>query len=184
VLVAALLALRARGDDLDPTWVAACGAWAFAFGLRGILWHQLFDIDNDRKAGVHTFAVRHSGKAAGQLAAWVALPVEAVALAVLLDRMQSVWPALFLGLYAVFAILRARLWGVVTVAAQPRERYSILGQEYYTLLFPLGILIASALRYPLDWVLVCVHLLLFPTAAVSFGRQLFGLARDLVHLSR
>src|SRR4029077_12941145 len=66
VLVAALLALRARGDGLDPTWVAACGAWAFAFGLRGILWHQLFDIDNDRKAGVHTFAVRHSGKAAGQ----------------------------------------------------------------------------------------------------------------------
>jgi 4-hydroxybenzoate polyprenyltransferase len=183
-LVAALLALRAAGRGLDPTWLAACGAWAFACGLRGILWHQLYDLDNDRKAVVGTFAVRHSRKLAARLAAWVALPAEAIALAVLLVRIHSLWPALSLGLYAAFAMLRMRLWDVAVVAAEPRERYSLLGQEYYTLLFPLAILIASALRHPPDWVLVPVHLLLFPAAALSLARQVFGLARDLVHPSR
>lgn len=183
-LAAVLLALRATGEGSDATWLATCGAWAFACGLRGILWHQLFDIDNDRRAAVETFAVRHSRKAAARLAAWVALPVEGIGLAFLLARMYSLWPPLFLGLYGAFAMLRARLWGVAVVVAQPRERYSILGQEYYTLLFPLGILIASALQHPVDWALVPIHLLLFPVTAVSFARQVFGLARDLFHSNR
>src|SRR6266853_1579489 len=40
-LVGTLVAFRALGKDIDPTWIATVGAWALGYGLRGILWHQL-----------------------------------------------------------------------------------------------------------------------------------------------
>jgi hypothetical protein len=178
-LVAAFLSLRAAGKAIDPIWIGAVAAWAFGCGLRGILWHQLYDLEADRKAAVQTFVLRHSRHSAVRLAAYVALPVESVALAVLLWRMQSPWPVPFLLLYAAIATLKSRMWDVAIVIAEPRERYAILGQEYYTLLFPLGILLSSALRHPADWVVMLAHVLVFPAPAVSVATQAYRLLRDL-----
>jgi 1,4-dihydroxy-2-naphthoate octaprenyltransferase len=183
-LVAALLAFRAAGKAVDPVWIGAAAAWALGCGLRGILWHQLYDQDGDRKAAVQTFVVRHSARSAVRLAAYLALPMESVGLAVLLWRMQTLWPVLLLLLYGAFATLRARMWNVVITIAEPYERYAILGQEYYTLLFPLGILLSSALRHPADWAVLIAHLLVFPTPAVSVALQAYRLMRELAQSKR
>src|SRR5262249_22065842 len=89
-------------------------------------------------------------------------------------------PLSFLLLYAAFAAVRHELWAVRFVVAAPRERYSILGQEYYGFLFPLGILLSSAARHPIDAVVVVAHLLAFPGPAVWFALQTQALARDAV----
>ncbi len=183
-LVAALLALRAGEKAVDPVWIGAVAAWAFGCGLRGILWHQLHDLENDRKAAVQTFVMRHSRQAAVRLADCVAMPLEAIGLAVLLWRMQSAWPVAFLLFYAAFATARQKLWSIAVVVAAPRGRYAILGQEYYTLLFPLAILIASALRHPLDAAVLAAHLLMFPLPALSFAREAPRLLRDLAQSTR
>lgn len=183
-LVAALLVFRAAGKAVDPVWIGAAAAWALGCGLRGILWHQLYDQDGDRKAAVQTFVLRHSPRTAVRFAAYVALPVESVALALLLWRMQSPWPVLFLLLYAAFATLRSRIWGVAIVIAEPQECYAILGDEYYTLLFPLGILLSSALRHPADWAVLIAHLLVFPGPAVSVAREASRLVRDIAQSKR
>lgn len=183
-LVAALLCLRAAGKAIDPVWIGAVAAWALGYGLRGILWHQLRDLEYDQKAGVQTFVVRHSRRAARRLAGWVALPVEAIGLTVLLWRLLIPLPLIFLLLYATYAVLQQKLWAVPTVVAAPRERYSVLGQEYYGLLFPLGILLSSALRYPVDGVVLVAHLLLFPGPTIWFAMQTYGLTRDIFHLMR
>jgi hypothetical protein len=177
-LVAALLAFRAGGKTIDPIWLGALAAWAFGCGLRGILWHQLYDREVDRKVGVATFVQRHSRRAAMRLAAYVALPIELVALAVLLWRMHNPWPVLALLVYAGFATLRSRLWNVAIVIAEPRQSYGILGTEYYTLLFPLGILLSSAFQYPADWSVLIVHLIAFPQPAISFIRETLLLAQS------
>jgi hypothetical protein len=161
-LVAALLALRAAGAAIDPLWIGAVAAWALGCGLRGILWHQFLDLEYDRKAGVPTFVLRHSRRTGMQLVTWVALPLEAIGLAVLLWRMQRLLPLAFLLLYAVYAALRAKLWAIPVVVAAQRERYSVLGQEYYGFLFPLGMLLSSVLRHPIDAAVVVAHLLAFP----------------------
>jgi hypothetical protein len=119
-----------------------------------------------------------------RLAAYVALPIESVALAVLLWRMQSPWPVLFLLLYAAIAILKSRMWDVAIVIAEPRERYAIFGQEYYTLLFPLGILLSSALRHPADWAVMLAHVLVFPAPGVSVATQAYRLLRELAQSSK
>jgi hypothetical protein len=183
-LVAALLLLRDSGKAADPVWIIAVAAWAFGCGLRGILWHQLHDIEHDRKAEVQTFVLRHSRRAATRLAGWVALPIEAIGLAVLLWRMQSLLPVAFLLLYAAFATLRQKLWTIPVVVVAPRERYSVLGQEYYGLLFPLGILISLVLHHPVDGAVLVAHLLLFPGPAVWFGAQAYWLARDVFRFRR
>jgi hypothetical protein len=183
-LVAALLALRSAGKAIDPVWIGAVAAWAFGCGLRGILWHQLNDLEYDRKAGLRTFVLRHSRRTGMQLAGWVALPLEAIGLAVLLWRMQTLLPLAFLLLYAAHAALRQKLWAIPVAVAAPRERYAILGHEYYGFLFPLGILLSSALRHPIDAVIVAAHLLAFPGPATWFAMQTYALARDVVYSMR
>src|SRR6185312_11274716 len=125
-------------------------------GLRGILWHQLYDFEADRKAAVQTFVLRHSRVAAVRLAR-VALLIESAGLAVILWKIGSLWPPIFLLLYAAFATLKSRMWNVAIVIAEPRDRYATLGKEYYTVLFPLAILLACALRNPIDWALVAAQ---------------------------
>jgi UbiA prenyltransferase family protein len=183
-LVAALLAFRAGGKPVDPSWLGALAAWAFGCGLRGILWHQLYDREVDRTAGVATFVQRHSDRAPIQLAAYVALPLELVALTVLLWRIHSPWPVLTLLLYTAFALLRWRVWNVVIVVAEPRSSYRILGMEYYTLLFALGVLVSCALRHPVDWAVLLAHLAVFPGPAVAFVSEARRLLRDVAQSKR
>ena len=183
-LVAALLSLWAAGTAIDPVWIGAVAAWAFGCGLRGILWHQLHDISYDRRAGVRTFVLRHSRRAGARVAAWIALPLEAIGLAVVLWRMQSPLPVASLLLYAGYAVLRRKLWAIPIVIVAPRERSAILGQEYYGFLFPLSILLASVVRHPVDAAVALAHLLAFPGPAVWFVTQTYWLMRDAVHSRR
>jgi 1,4-dihydroxy-2-naphthoate octaprenyltransferase len=175
-LTAVLLACRATGNPIDPAWTAAVAAWALGCGLRGILWHQLYDFEADRKAAVQTFVVKHSRRAALGLAR-VALLIELAGLAVILWQTKSPWVVVFLLIYAAFATAKSRLWNVAIVLAEPRDRYAILDQEYYIFLFPVALLLSSALRFPLDWAVLFAHWIVFPQPAVSFLRETRLLAR-------
>jgi len=77
-----------------------------------------------------------------------ALLIELVGLAMVFWQINSPWAMVFLLVYAAFATLKSRMWNVEIVIAEPSDRYAILGQEYYTLLLPLALLLSSALRYP------------------------------------
>ena len=82
----------------------------------------------ERPGCAHWYCWR-SRRVGRRLAAWVALPLEAIGLSVLLWRMQSLLPLTFLLLYAAYAALRWKLWAIPVVVVAPRERYSVLGQE-------------------------------------------------------
>ena len=106
--------------------------------------------------------------------------MELIALAVLLWRIPSAWPVVALVAYAAVATLRWSLWKVSLVVVEPHEHHVIFAQEYYGVLFPLGILIASARGHPIDWAVLAAHLLAFPAPALLFARQAQELLRDLV----
>ncbi|MBV8687499.1 MAG: UbiA family prenyltransferase [Alphaproteobacteria bacterium] len=174
-LLAAAVPFTVIGVAPEPVWLAAVALWSFAYGFRGNLWHQLLDRDSDRAAGVGTFGARHSRRTAARLGAWVAFPLELVALAVLLHRIDNVVPMLFLAAYALLVYRRVRLWNMKAVLVAPRPGYLILLHEYYDAFLPLALLLASALVHPFDWVLLSVHLCLFhrrPLAAWQDGWRL------------
>jgi 4-hydroxybenzoate polyprenyltransferase len=183
-LVATLLALRASGNRIDPVWIAAVAVWALGCGLRGILWHQIHDLESDRRAGVRTFVLRSSRRAGTRLAVWVALPLEASGLCVLLWRMHGLLPLACLPIYAAYAVLRQKLWAIPIVVAAPRGRYAVLGQEYYGVLLPLSLLLSSTLRHPIDAAVIVAHLVAFPGPGLSFATQAYWLARDVFHSRR
>lgn len=170
-LVAVVLTYREANRPVDPVWLAAIAVWSLAYGLRGILWHQLTDRENDRAAAVRTFAQRHPPHVAVRLGRFVAFPLELIALAVLLWRMQSVVPVALLALYAILVMLRVRRLAMHVVIVESRPHFLILLHEYYDVYFPIGILIASAIREPWDLIALAVHLLLFPQRALQSRRE-------------
>src|SRR5207253_754828 len=73
-LVAVFLVCRGAQRDASEAWEASVAFWALAYGLRGILWHQLTDIEHDRVACVRTFASRHA-RAASAIGTFVVFPI-------------------------------------------------------------------------------------------------------------
>jgi 1,4-dihydroxy-2-naphthoate octaprenyltransferase len=170
-LTAVLLASRER----DAVWLAAVAAWAFASGVRNILWHQLRDREADLRTNAGTFVVRRGVSAATRVAVWGAFPLQLLALAAMLWRLWSLWPVAALALYALLMGLRPYRWGVRAriVAAEPRS--FVVLNEYDEGYLPAAILFASALVHRADFIVLAVHLALFPRHTLQNVRELAGL---------
>jgi hypothetical protein len=172
-LVAVVLVYRVAGRDLDPAWLVPMGAWAFACGLRGILWHQLVDRENDARAGVMTFAARHRSTLVEKICAFAVFPLELLALGFILVRVDDVFPVITLALYATFALVRRRLWGTEALIVRPKPRSDLVLHEYYEAFLPVGLLIGSAVLHPADLLILVVHLALFPRRAGGAVKDLW-----------
>lgn len=170
-LVAVVLVFRAAGRAVDPSWLVAVAVWAFGYGLRGILWHQLSDHENDRAANVRTFVQRRSPRLAAAVGEYVAFPLEITALLYLIWRLQSVTLVMLLVLYVLFVLERMRRWHIRPVIVQPVPGHAIVLQDFYDVLYPLGVLAVSASIHPRDVVAIGVHLLLFPRGTIQFARD-------------
>lgn len=166
-LLAVALVYRQSAGRLDTAWFASVAAWSLSFGLRGILWHQLSDLNNDEKIGLGTFARLHKVAWLRRVGNFVILPAEVAAFCFMLWHSGSHLAVALLCYYALLTFLRQRLWGVNLVVVVPKARYHILMQEYYELFFPLAILLSSSGLYPGDALMIAPHLLLFPRRALQ-----------------
>lgn len=156
VLLAVVLAgpPGGTGGDALMMMVAAAAVWAFGWGMRGILYHQLGDAESDGRGLVRTFVQRRGAKAAELLSQRVALPLELIGLLALFVIVGSVVPLVFLGIYMGVVAGRAKFMGFAG------KRQLVLS-EYYDGLLPLAMIVASAIRWPSDWSLIIPYLLLF-----------------------
>lgn len=161
-LVAALLAFRAGGVAPDLAWLVLVGVWAGAFGVRGILWHQLSDEEADRIGNVRTFVQRHGGRWARAIGARAMFPLECAALFALLWLLDDRIPFVALVLYAFLVIFKLERFEMHAAIVQPRPRHLILLNEYYEVFLPVSLLVASALAHPADWIMLALHCLFFP----------------------
>ena len=182
-LVAVFLACRGAQRTASGAWVASVAIWALAYGLRGIVWHQLTDVDNDRAAGVRTFARRHP-HAAPLIGTFVAFPLELGALAAMLWQIGGAWPPAFLVLYLLYAVRSARRWQRAPVIVVPKPRFFIVLHQFYSDLFPVALLITASVRDRRDLVVLAAHILLFPRQVVHAIRRLrASTARTVVNAS-
>lgn len=170
-LAAVFIASRGAHRAVSGAWVASVALWALAFGLRGIVWHQLRDVENDRAAGVRTFASRHP-RAASAIGTFVVFPLELGALAAMLRQIGGAWPAAFLVLYALYAIRSARRGQRAPVIVAPKPQSFIVLQDFYTDLFPIALLIVASIRDRRDLLILATHLLLYPRGVIHAIRRL------------
>jgi len=169
-LTAVLLACASIGVGPDPLLLAAAATWALALGLRGILWHQLADVEADERASVRTLPRSMGSERAARLGERVVFPAELAALGILLWWMEAAAGFAFLVLHLGVLYFRARHQGVTPAVVRPRAGAVIALHEYYAMWLPAAIILQSALHHPED-------LLLLPLLAVlfrKFARQAAG----------
>ncbi len=177
-LFAVYLVYRWRGEPLDRVWFALVAVWSLCCGVRGILWHQLTDLDNDEKIRLRTFARQHNLSSLGRLSNFVVFPVELGTFALILWRIESRIAFAFLIVYALLEFARARLWRIEFVIAVPKPNFQIVMLEYYELFFPLAVVLSSSMRFPVDAIIAAVHIALFRRRATQTLRDCVQLIRD------
>ena len=174
-LFAVFLVYRWNRIETEPEWIVLVALWAFATGVRGILWHQLGDVANDTKIGLRTFACLH--RTAGERLAMLALVLELAAFGAMLWLTHSALSVLFLCLFGVFALLRCWVLNIRLglVNKDPKDRMAL--SEYYIVLYPLSYLLAVSWKQPAAIRLLVLHVGLFPSIWLCLVKELFAMLR-------
>jgi 4-hydroxybenzoate polyprenyltransferase len=176
VLFAVVLVYHWNRTEAPAQWTTLIALWSFAAGVRGILWHQLEDVDNDRKIGLRTFVCLHGTKVAKRLGL-LALLLEATALSLMLWLTRNALAVLFLVFYGFFALVRRRLLGVSLTVMNPGQASRMAMAEYYIVLFPLAYLLSASWQQPSALLLLLFH-------GVLFSRQGLYLVHEIVTMLR
>jgi hypothetical protein len=145
-------------------WFACLLVHAFTAGLRSITWHELLDIEGDRRAGVVTWAVRQTDPTAlPRIFRFVLFPVEALALLGLLVCAGNPIAFGLLLVYGLTAVLRVRFLDLAMSVMRPGPTARLLLFEFYELFYPWAFLLAITVREPRAGLPLCLaHALVFP----------------------
>jgi len=167
--VAAFAALSAAEWPSTSVTVALL-VWAFATGIRGIAFHQVRDVDVDRRAGVSTWATT-AGPARVRAVAAGAVAVEVIALA---DWVVAARATLQWGVVAFVAAFGWRWFqrrvlgaGAGHAVPEPADRIHRVAHEYlnhvYERWVPVVLLVLLAVRSGGYVGVLAAHVLLFPS---------------------
>lgn len=169
ILAFTIVGLFYEGPLSIVVTVAVVG-WASVLGLKGILYHQIGDLANDRTAGVHTFA---SGQDAARLFAWLGrynIWVE-LPMSVLLTAAVAIFfplAILALAIYLVLELTKCTLgfeFAVSSDAIIRRRSVPFANEMFYTLWLPLFACTEVAIANTTLFWLPLAHLLLFADRA-------------------
>jgi 4-hydroxybenzoate polyprenyltransferase len=158
-LLAVSLVPTWTGRPLPVWWYILVGVWAFACGVRNILYHQLGDAEADEQAKVNTWVRVRGMKFTQQVGQLVAFPIELIGLALLLGLSKQWWPLIMLATYIGLEAFKGRLWQKHALVLDPNAR--LLLAEYYEVFYPLGFLLVLLTRQLGAWLVLGGHVLFF-----------------------
>ena len=172
------LVYRRTAIPIDQLWFASVAVWSICYGLRGILWHQFSDLDNDEKARLRTFVLRHKVSTLHRLGTFVIFPAELIAFAMMLWLAGSRISVGLLFFYVLLQWTRKKRWKTNLVVVTPKSQYLIVMQEYYEAFYPIAFLLSSSLRYPRDAFVLILHLIIFPRRAAQTVKDVTKLIKQ------
>ena len=157
---------------MDWVWFSIVGIWALMYGLRGILWHQFFDRDNDLKIGLNTYASKKNPEAFKKQSFFI-MAVELTALFSILFSIFKLLPVIGLILYAAMLLCYHRIYRLAIIAVVPpsHQGWHLAMSTYYQFIFPLSLLFTVVFLNPDVWILIAAHLILFPAIAKNTIRD-------------
>jgi len=154
--------------------------WLFCFGLRGILWHQLADKENDKVSGLFTFVQKISEDQLSRLSvAIIILELIAFATFIWLHALFLIIPGLIL--YFIYNWLLLKYFCVRQTLIKPKsEQYRIFLFEYYQVFLPLSLLILYAFKNPVNIIGLLLHFFLFRVNICSIFRSIKNMLKALL----
>lgn len=171
----------------DPRSVCAVGLsglFVVSMGWRGILWHQLDDIEHDRRAGVNTVATRFGSEAILAVVSRTVV-VEVVALTVAIGLAASagrLWVGILWLAYVPYRLFQATLlWSPPFRAASLRDQRSrvhfvgyVIVNDFVERWLPVAAVVALAVEEPVAWLMVGFHLAAFDNFVIDVRRDIPG----------
>lgn len=166
---------------VDPIWLTIAGAWAFCYGLRGILWHQFTDRENDLQSNTKTFATRTSP---GKFIFFenVLFTIEVAATAGIFIYLNNPWILITYIFYIFLCLLRKRYLQKqpVLILGSKNHPIQILQLDYFQSIFPLTLLAFASFINKDDLLPLIFHLLLFPVTIIRIFKDIARIVRMLV----
>lgn len=171
-LFIALCFYQSTNQQIQTWLLAIMGVWLFFFGLRGILWHQLADKENDKVSSLVTLVQKLSDAQLARLGNFiVAVEIFAFAAYVWFDQLFLIIPGLVL--YFIYNRLLLKKFCVQQIYINPNVgQYRIFLFEYYQVFLPISILIVGIFNNPINIIALLLHLFLFPSNTLKIIRQI------------
>ncbi len=144
-------------------WFLAVGIWAFAFGLRAILWHQFLDRENDIITNVSTFGTRVVPERFRPVALGLFI-VELVAVVGILVQINLMIAWLALLLYVILAFIRYKRYANIPIIlfTPANAHWQVMMADFYKAFLPVSLLVMASLSQSWAWGVLLVHVVLFP----------------------
>lgn len=172
---------HALGITLQPFWFLTLAIWSLAFGVRGILWHQVLDRKNDIQTGISTFATKIPIHYLRPIAI-VLFVVEMTCFFGMLSMINypTMWVALLC--YCILVAIRyTRYNNVPIIMVTPENRSTqVLMLDYYHAFFPVSLLLIASLSQPWVWLILLIHIGLFPASLMLILRD-YWMAIDALY---
>lgn len=174
LLMISFLYHQSDKNNIDTQWIIWVALWSLIFGIRGILWHQYADKENDLKSQLNTIAHRFSERSL-KLIGLCLLLLELISFFSLLFILDLKTPFIFLAFYLLLLLIRNQKFdtSIVVLIAPSNRNYHILFNEYYQAFFPFALLVSAGLSNSLDWIWLGVHLILFNKTMKLIFRDYF-----------
>lgn len=163
------------GQPIDLIWFASVGCWAVIYGMRGILWHQFFDRNNDLKINLNTYAT-NVDPSAFRNKERLLFTVELLLLGFILIQIGSLLPFVFLIMYLGVVYIRHRgLRYQVCIILSPSDKpFQLIMLDYYQVFLPVSLIVASIFTFPADIFVLIIHLVLFPNSVIKVLKDSVG----------
>lgn len=150
-------------EQANVGWELSVGIWSFSYGIRGILWHQFIDRENDRDTGVRTFASLMAQSGARRFE-WPLLGIELLAFGSMLMYINLPIVYVFLLGYGLVIWLRIHFYALkpIIFLVPHNQPYQVIMLDGYQVFLPMALLVHIAFTQPWGWMLLLVHCMLFP----------------------
>ena len=162
-------------------WYLAIGCWSLLYGVRGILWHQFHDRENDLKSGTNTFATEINPRTF-QSVEVVLFIIELLAFLSFISFIVDGFILAAALLYLSLSILRLRIFKRTfrMIVTYPYEKYQLLLNDFYIVFLPITLLLIIGREQPIAWLILCFHLTLFPMNTITAIQDYLLSVRHLV----
>ena len=144
--------------------------WLLFVGLRGIVYHQLADFENDALAGSTTWVQSIGRQTAEKIIVRFLLPLEIGTLGFFLWFLSEHgrYIPLFFGVWMFYGLYL--YWRNKPESAEPpyKQWTNVMLDQAYTEWLPLVVLLTVGTTVCSTWVILCIHLVLFRSPLKDF----------------
>ncbi len=168
------------GNNINWLWFFSFAIWACCYGLRGIFWHQFTDRENDLVSGVNTFAsqIPPSKFKPYEIVIFI---IELCCLLTILIILSNPFAIIALVFYVLLVYIRFHYFKQEPVIIlTPDKPYQILMLDYWQALFPVSLLLYAAYHQQNTWIVLLIHVLLFPQKLSLIVKNIFLAFRRII----